>query len=218
MNARLGVLILAAGAGSRMGDLPKCLIRVDGEPLLMRLLRALDCLPVQHTVLVLGHHASRIQKALAQCPSPSGVSVAHNPAPGEDPASSLQLGLCRLLEGPADPAIDAVMVLLADLPLLNGQDLRSVCDAFTDSARKPAILWPSVQGQPGHPVILRRDVAQAVLRQGQGLKPWRAQHPEQITDWPTDNDHHVRDLDTLADLDKLRRLTGRTWQLPESDT
>ncbi len=40
--ARFGVVLLAAGEGARMGGVAKCLIRIDGEPLIHRSLRAMQ--------------------------------------------------------------------------------------------------------------------------------------------------------------------------------
>jgi molybdenum cofactor cytidylyltransferase len=37
----LSAVVLAAGAASRMGHRPKCLLELDGVPLIVRLLRAL---------------------------------------------------------------------------------------------------------------------------------------------------------------------------------
>jgi molybdenum cofactor cytidylyltransferase len=62
----LAVVVLAAGAGSRLGGVAKCLITVDGETLLQRLLHAVQTLAPVQTVLVLGHHAQTIQTAMRE--------------------------------------------------------------------------------------------------------------------------------------------------------
>ena len=40
-SLRTGAVILAAGEGSRMGGMPKCLISVDGQTLISRLINAM---------------------------------------------------------------------------------------------------------------------------------------------------------------------------------
>ncbi|MFT7401673.1 MAG: molybdenum cofactor cytidylyltransferase, partial [Hydrogenophaga sp.] len=93
----LAVVVLAAGAGSRMGGLAKCLITVDGETMLQRLLHAVRALAPMQTVLVLGHHAEAIQRTLRETPAPLPLTWVHNPDPGDNPASSLRLGLSALM-------------------------------------------------------------------------------------------------------------------------
>lgn len=65
-------LILAAGMGKRMGSaiagLPKCLIDIDGEPLLVRLLRQIRQWDAQADVhIVLGYRAETIAPLLEDC-------------------------------------------------------------------------------------------------------------------------------------------------------
>jgi molybdenum cofactor cytidylyltransferase len=57
---RTGGLVLAAGAGSRIGHRPKCLLQIDGVSLLERQLQALSLAGVTPIGVVLGHHAERI--------------------------------------------------------------------------------------------------------------------------------------------------------------
>ena len=68
---RIGALILAAGEGSRMGRMPKCLIRLEGQTLLERLRDALSSMGVARVVVVTGYHAEAIEKTLSLMPSKS---------------------------------------------------------------------------------------------------------------------------------------------------
>lgn len=70
-------------------------------------------------VVVLGHHAEAIRGVLRQTPAPLPLTLAHNPEPGENPASSLRLGLAAL-----SPDVDTIVVLLADQPLLGASELQ----------------------------------------------------------------------------------------------
>jgi molybdenum cofactor cytidylyltransferase len=210
MPSGLCVLILAAGAGSRLGGRPKCLIRCDGETLLQRLLRALPAVRPHTVVLVLGHHAPAIEAALPAPPGPFDLKTVLNPDPGEDPASSLRLGLSAL---PA--ACGAVMVLLADQPLLDADDLARAVQAFDQRPNGTRVLWPMVDGQPGHPVLFEAGVAHDLLTEtGMGLKQWRLRHPATVQPWPSTNPHYTRDVDTPEDLQRLQQDTGMPWQLP----
>ena len=66
-------LILAAGMGKRMGNAglapPKCLIDIDGEPLIGRLLRQIRTYdPAADVHVVLGYRAETVAPALPGCP------------------------------------------------------------------------------------------------------------------------------------------------------
>lgn len=209
---RTGVLVLAAGAGRRMGGRAKCLLEVQGQSLLERLVRSLHNLGLATPVLVLGHHAAEIQTHVAHWPEHLTPRQVVNPAPEDDPASSLRLGLQAL-----DDGVQAVMVLLADQPMLNATDIGAVLDAFE---RRPAgcqVLMPVVNGVPGHPVVFDARVrADLLAAPGTGLRQWRAAHPQATQAWVSNNPHHTRDLDTPGDVDALARDTGWVcrWPMP----
>ena len=214
-----GFLILAAGAGRRMGGVAKCLIEVDGSSLLQRLLRHVQPLcagPDDDCVIVLGHHAAAIRECLDGQPRTRGRMPRWvvNPDPGDDPASSLHVGLRALA-----PGVQQVVVLLADQPLIDGDDLRAALQAW--AARAPGLraLVPWVRGEPGHPVILDASVRTELLGSAApSLRAWCAAHPQAVHLWPVDNPHYTRDLDTPADLDALVRDTGWRWAWPGGPT
>lgn len=213
MTDRLGVVVLAAGAGSRMGGVAKCLVECEGVPLLHRLLQAIDALRPAQTILVLGHHADAISRAMQCWPHGAPPSVLRNWQPGESPASSLRLGLSTLLTMSA--GVDTVMVLLADLPLMTAGDLSDARLAFDTRSRHQHILWPVHCNIPGHPVILDAAFARAWLSQkSAGLRVWAQQRPDDVALWHPGHDRCTTDLDTPADLARLAQRTGRAWTLP----
>ena len=61
---KIGTVLLAAGSASRMGHRPKCLLELEGEPLIRRQLRALLDAGVDEVVVVLGHYADRIEAVI----------------------------------------------------------------------------------------------------------------------------------------------------------
>jgi molybdenum cofactor cytidylyltransferase len=210
---KTGFVILAAGAGRRMGGVAKCLLELNGSSLLERLLRQVQPLrgKSRHDlVLVLGHHAADIQAHLAQLPEAIVPLCVINPRPEDDTASSLRAGLRAL-----SPGMQQVVVLLADQPLIDGSDVQAALQAFI--ARSPGIRVqvPMVHGQPGHPVIFDARVRAELTTPAQpSLRQWRAAHPQAVRLWATDNPHYTRDLDTPEDLNTLARETRWTWRWP----
>jgi molybdenum cofactor cytidylyltransferase len=209
---RMGVLILAAGAGRRMGGRAKCLLEVDGHSLLERLVRSISSMGLRQCVLVLGQHAPDIQAHLAQWPVHFVPRQVVNPAPGDDPATSLQIGLRAL-----DSDTQAVMVFLADQPLINATDISAVCVAFMRRSPDCHLLLPLVDEVPGHPVMFDATVlADLLAAPGTGPRHWMAVHPNEILKWVVDNPHYTRDLDTPDDIEILARETGWSFKWPRS--
>lgn len=205
-------LVLAAGAGSRLGGVPKCLIRVDGRTLLERLLDALAEADVHDVRLVVGHHANAIAAHVATLPSERRPVLLRNPEPGEEPADSLRVGLRSLTAMP-----ERLLVLLGDLPLLGAPQMLAAMDAFDARERGRHALVPQVNGQPGHPAVLD-GLACALLRnQAGGLRAWRQRQPEAVALWNTSDEAHVRDLDTPEDLPRLAKATGWRVELPATE-
>ena len=193
-----------------MGGRAKCLLQVQGHSLLERLVHAVRSLEQNTSVLVLGHHANEIQAHLAQWSTHLTPRHVVNPTPEDDPASSLHIGL-RALAG----NVQAVVVLLADQPLINAADIEAVLDAFQ---RRPAdchLMRPVVSDVPGHPVVFDASVRAHVLTSlCHGLRSWCAAYPQSTLPWVVDNPNYTRDLDTPEDLQTLRRDTGWVCHWP----
>lgn len=203
----VGAVLLAAGAGSRIGGRPKSLLELGGVPLIRRQLIALSGAGVDEVVVVLGHHAEHIEPVVQDFP----VSVVRNPAPDDGQVSSLRLGL-QALTG----KLDAVLVALADQPLLNAQDLTDVIGAYKKRPAGTQVVVPTVDGLPGNPVMFAADVRDAVLSGDArlGCKQWQAAHPDQVHRWSTPNRRYRIDIDSEADIAQLAATTGHHLRWP----
>ena len=200
-------MLMAAGAGARMGQRPKSLLELDGVPLICRQVMALRQAGVSELVLVLGHHAKEIEAAVKVLE----VSVVINPDPDAGPVGSQRLGL-QSLSGQSD----AVLMALADQPLLDAADLRQLVQAFNQRPPGCSLLYPRVAGQPGNPVIFTADVRSAMLAcpPEVGCKQWRQANAPLAEAFDCDNLHFVQDVDTPDDIAALRRSSGRQLQWP----
>ena len=210
--------MLAAGAGSRFGFRPKSLLQRDSEALLARQLRLLGEVGVTQVVVVLGHHAVRIEpvlRALQQTPAGAGWRWAVNPAPDEGPGSSLRCGLAAL-----DDAVTGVLVVLGDQPLLQAQDFDAVLQAWRQRAHGIELVVPSHQGQPGHPLVFGRAVRQAVQAGsgGGGVREWRRAHPQQVQELALAHARCTTDIDTEADVARLAAQQGVLLRWPDAAT
>lgn len=203
----VGAVVLAAGSGSRMGHRPKSLLELGGVPLIRRQLIALSGAGVDEVVVVLGHHAPLIEPVIQDFP----VTIVHNPHPDEGQVSSLRLGL-NALQG----KLDAVMVTLADLALINAQDLTDLIAAYKKRPESAQVVIPTVNELPGNPVMFSQDVRLQVLSEqaNVGCKQWQAQHPDQVHRWITPNRRYRLDMDTAEDIEALAQSTGHRLLWP----
>ena len=104
---RIGALLLAAGASSRMGS-PKALLAWDGRPLIQHQLAILGQVQFASVVVVLGHDESAISAAIRPDPN---LRLAYNPLHARGRSSSVRLGVHLLGE------LDAILIVNVDQPL-----------------------------------------------------------------------------------------------------
>jgi molybdenum cofactor cytidylyltransferase/nicotine blue oxidoreductase len=137
-------LLLAAGAGTRMGRPKALVVGDDGTPWLsagVSVLREGGC---RRVTVVLG---AASEEAALLVPDDVRVVVAEDWAEGM--GASLRSGLAEV-----EPDADAVLVTLVDLPDITGEVVRRVVAAATGPA---GLARATYQGRPGHPVLIGRD-------------------------------------------------------------
>ena len=202
----VGAVLLAAGAGSRLGGRPKSLLELGGVPLIRRQLIALSGAGVDEVVVVLGHHAEAVEAVVRDFP----VTLAHNPSPDDGQASSVRIGL-QALAG----KLDAVVVALADQPLVNAQDITELIAAFKKRGTARMVV-PQVAGEPGNPVIFDASLRDEWLAgdANAACRQWRDAHPEQVQWLVTTNSRYRVDIDTPEDLLRFAERTGHALRWP----
>lgn len=205
---RVGAVVLAAGAGARMGNRPKCLLERHGIPLIQHQLMALSEAGVTEQVVVLGHHAARIQPVLSDFP----VTLVCNPDPAAGQVSSLRLGLRSL-----SSRIDTVLVALADQPLVNAQDIVDLLGAYRQRPAGTSLVRADVDGQPGNPVVFSAQVCEEILNSEPafGGKQWQEAHPDKVHRWISGNTHYRMDVDSPEDIELLAARTGHRLHWPK---
>jgi CTP:molybdopterin cytidylyltransferase MocA len=139
-------LLLAAGAGTRMG-IPKALVRdAHGDPWLVRGVRALADGGCAQVTVVLGAGA---EQALPLLDGTGATAVVA--ADWEDGMSaSLRAGLAAATGTDAD----AVVVSLVDLPDVGADVVRRILDPLPGPG---TLRRAAYRGRPGHPVVIGRD-------------------------------------------------------------
>lgn len=220
----VGVL-LAAGAGRRMGG-PKALLRdPDGTSWLHRSLTVLRDGGCPRLVVVLGAAHEQAAALLAGAPDTAGLDDVEVVVAGdwdEGMGASLRAGLRHLGQRDPDgvddrdggsrgaPAPDAALVSLVDLPDVGPDVVRRLLDAVdARGAGRATLARAAYDGVPGHPVVLGADHWAGVVdvaRGDRGARDHLAGRPVDLVE--------CGDLATGSDRDTPVRATRLTEGAP----
>lgn len=145
------ILILAAGASSRMRGTDKLLLDVDGIALLRR--QARMALSVSTDVRLTLPPRPHARYDVVQDMPVQTIEVA-------DAADGLSASV-RAAFASLEPDIERAMILLADLPDLTADDLRRLMQAT--QTQPNALIWRGAtpEGTGGHPMIVARHLFDA---------------------------------------------------------
>ena len=189
---KVAALVLAAGSSRRMGGANKLLQPVGGIAMLRRAVNAALASRCTSVLVVTGADAGAAQACLAGLE----VQFAHNPDHASGMASSLRCGLAAL------PAVaDAAVVLLADMPRIDGGHVDRLLAAF--DPRQPKIVAPVKDGRRGNPILWPREFfAEMMAVEGDvGAREVLQRHASQVEAVAFDDDAIFADVDTPAALD-----------------
>lgn len=163
-------MLLAAGAGTRMGA-PKALLR-DGNGLAWavraaRALRAGGCAEVHVVVGARGDEvAAELESEAVRVVAASGWA--------EGMGASLRAGLAALAD--TDPNPTAVLVAVVDMPGLDAAVVRRMAG----HAEPDALARATYHGVPGHPVVIGCEHFDEVARHAHGdvgARDFLSDHP-----------------------------------------
>src|SRR5579875_2257337 len=150
----LSAVVLAAGEGTRMkSERPKPLHRLCGRPMVLHVLYALAELELERAVVVVGHGASRVTKAVGEQPPP-GLHldfVEQRVQRGTGDAVLVGLGAF-----PDDDVDDGDIVILpGDTPLLRPPTLAALVRTHRRAGAAATVLTARVQDPTGYGRITR---------------------------------------------------------------
>jgi len=174
-SPRIGAVILAAGKSSRMGGPNKLLAEIGGKSLVRHAAEAAKGAGLDQTVLVSGHMADRVGAEVSDL----ALDIVHNPDFAEGMAGSILTGMEAL-----DPSLDAVIILLADMPGITSDTLKGMIGRYADSA-DALIVTATADGKRGNPVLWDKRFFEALkaLHGDIGARHLIAENPEFVTDY-----------------------------------
>jgi molybdenum cofactor cytidylyltransferase len=203
---RVGAVVLAAGQSSRFragggSDVSKLVAKLDGRPVVRRVVEAALLAKARPVVLVTGYARSSVEGAVAGL----DLELAFNPRFASGLASSVSVGLSAM---PRD--VMGALVLLGDMPWIEPRLIDALIDAFL--AHKDALAAvPLHEGQRGNPVLLGRGLFEAAMRHTGDEGARRligALGPSELVEVEASDIGVTFDIDTPDDLAAAQRFQG----------
>jgi CTP:molybdopterin cytidylyltransferase MocA len=194
MRPVVHILILAAGASSRMRGRDKLLQPIDGRPILRGVVETALATGAPVTV-TLPPAAGARRAIIADLP----VTVVDIPDAVEGMSRSLVRGITAIMT--TDPGTqDGVMILPADMP---GFTPWALSDLIVRFQAEPGAIFRggSGDGQPGHPAIFPRDLwsALATVTGDEGGRSVLQLNEDRVKVIPLPGSMAILDLDTPED-------------------
>jgi molybdenum cofactor cytidylyltransferase len=187
IQANTGIVILAAGASTRMGQ-PKQLLRIGTESLLQRAIRIALSTPFRPVVVVLGANQEKIEPELAGLE----VQLVYNPHWSTGMGSSIATGVNHLQHLAKNS--QAVLILVGDQPLLNSAHLLALQER-KKQGNSPMVV-SRYAATSGVPALFDQSLFGELieLHGAQGAKPLIQKYLDQAS--VVDFEEGVLDIDT----------------------
>jgi CTP:molybdopterin cytidylyltransferase MocA len=192
---RIGAIILAAGSSTRMGEF-KPLLSIGPRTLLGHTVSLFQESGIEDIAVVTGHQSRDLIQELDRYPCRSVLNANFS----DGMLSSVQVGVETL-----DTAIDAFFLLPVDIPLVRRHTIHKLLEAM-DQDPHALVFYPEYQTRRGHPPLIRRDLAAAILSsdvQG-GLRALLRKYRQKSRNVPVDDPFILLDADTPEDLAFLK--------------
>lgn len=159
-EAPITALILAAGAGTRMGSRAKATLDFDGRAALSLVLDAALEGGCTRALIVLGAHAEQVLRILP--PTGDTLQVIQNDRWELGQTSSLQAGLRAL---PPPEVGEGCLLFPVDYPLVDAPVVEALVHRWrtTPAAQRPSRCLPVFVGERGHPILFNRSIEPALL-------------------------------------------------------
>lgn len=190
----ISAIVPAAGMSTRMGSQNKLLLSYRGKSLIEHAVDALLASDVSEIIVVIGFEAENVEAKLAG----RSVKFIVNPGYQEGMSTSIKAGVQAV-----SPEAKAIMIYLADQPLLTCADINQIAAAFrTAKAEGKNIVVPFHKGQRGNPVIMDATFKEAITEVSGdvGCRKVIKTNPDQVFVLEMETDHVVRDVDTMEEF------------------
>ncbi|HEY9675597.1 MAG TPA: nucleotidyltransferase family protein [Waterburya sp.] len=196
-SSTVGLIILAAGASSRMGT-PKQLLSYQGRSFIRHMAEVAIASVCQPIAVVLGANAQRIKPEISELP----IQIVENQQWAEGMSTSIRVGLEALLA--VNQNLEAVVIALCDQPFVSSQTLDQIVEAYHFTG-KP-IIASEYAGTLGVPALFSRLLFYELmaLKSTEGAKQLIKRHIDEVFSIPFADG--AIDIDTPEDYEQLQNF------------
>jgi len=193
---KIGIIILAAGASTRLGQ-PKQLLPIGGQPLLQRIINTAIEFNTDEVTLVLGAYSELILEKI----STDLVQVVHNKKWKNGMGSSLSIGVKTALQ--KNPQLAALIFLLSDQPFVDTSLLHQLSETFQSTNK--AIVATMYNDAPSVPALFSATFFDELLQLNnhQGARQLIRKAGEQLQTIPFPKGQF--DIDTMEDFQSIKQ-------------
>lgn len=195
-NTSIGVIVLAAGASTRMMGSPKQLLPFRGRNLLRHAAETALASRGGPVIVVLGAQCERLRAEIDDLP----LLVVENELWAEGMGASIRAGITALKE--KCPEISGALLMLCDQPFVTPESLNEMLAAYESGGA--AAVASEYDGAPGVPALFDRSLFPELLAlQGPaGAKRVLQRHRGELLCLPLPAG--ALDVDTPADYERLQ--------------
>jgi molybdenum cofactor cytidylyltransferase len=198
-HLRLAILLLAAGEGSRLGGIPKALLKKNGKTLLQSFITSIQEIAPIEIVIVTGFYAQAVEEEIQSNTQSIPIQIKRNSNPQLGQNSSVRLGLETL-----NSDYDTLLVALCDQPNIGLVEIQALLHQYSQREAHQEIVLPIVNKQRGNPVLFSKKVIEAILSTpGMVCRTYIDQNPNLVRIYETDNLAYIQDVDNKVDIQNL---------------
>jgi|LGVF01.2.fsa_nt_gb CTP:molybdopterin cytidylyltransferase MocA/broad specificity phosphatase PhoE len=191
---KYGIIILAAGFSSRMGDF-KALLKFGNKSSISMVIDSAKLANIKDVIVVTGHRAGDLREILKD----KSVKEVFNENYEKGMFSSIQAGVTAL-----DSDTDGFFILPVDYPLIPSIVLMELMTHFNENSE--AFYVPCFKGKKGHPPLFPKKIVEEIIRSNgnEGLKSITRAHEDEMIKIDFNIESVVMDMDNQNDYQELR--------------
>ena len=192
-SASIAGIVLAAGQSKRIGK-NKLLADINGEPLVIKAVRAAISAKISPVFVITGYQAPEIEAELEEF----DINIIYNPNYYEGIKTSIKLGLKSIPD-----FCDGVMLIPADMPNITPELINKMADKFKKKQDKQLIIADK-KGIKSNPVIWSKSLYNVadLVAENADIRPVFIEHSDYTT-LVRASDFELLDVNFQNDLDTL---------------
>ena len=199
----IGIIILAAGASTRLGQ-PKQLLAYQGKSLIRHIAEAAIRCQCQPVVVVLGANVATIEPHLINL----DIHIVYNQQWSTGMASSIRCGLNAM--GAIAPDMEAIVLVLCDQPFVSSNLINQLVARYQTT--NSLIVASEYAGILGVPALFHKTLflELALLEGDIGARKTIRQHSSSCSS--IHFSEGIIDIDTLEDYEQLQKYRIGSWE------